>query len=121
MGIDAQQTSILDIAIRYNVRDIMALRELTEDLGRQLENMVYLHLRRKHKEIYYFNEGGECDFVIKDRNQITMCVQVCYQLTNINLQSELNGMVNALKFFKLTSGTVCLYRLLADIIIKLQR
>ncbi len=28
----------------------------TDELGRRLENMVYLHLRRNFTELYYFNE-----------------------------------------------------------------
>ena len=35
-----------------------------EDLGRKLENLVYLGLRRKHQELYYFAEKHACDFVV---------------------------------------------------------
>jgi predicted AAA+ superfamily ATPase len=31
----------------------------TEDTGKKLENIVYLHLRRNHDEIYYFDDKGE--------------------------------------------------------------
>src|SRR3989344_5712566 len=39
----------------------------SEDKGRMLENMAFINLRKKHKEIFYFQEKGECDFVVKDR------------------------------------------------------
>src|SRR5690606_5903255 len=39
----------------------------TEDQGRKFENLIYMHLRRKHKEIYYFSERGECDFIVFNR------------------------------------------------------
>ncbi|MDZ4204206.1 MAG: ATP-binding protein [Bacteroidales bacterium] len=29
---------------------------MTEDVGRKLENLVFLHLRRKYNELYYFDE-----------------------------------------------------------------
>jgi len=33
--------------------------KLTGDMGRRLENLVYLHLCRMSKEIYYFSEDRE--------------------------------------------------------------
>jgi len=34
------------------------------DFGRLLENQVFLYLRNLGKEIYYFRELKECDFVV---------------------------------------------------------
>ncbi|MEI7501634.1 MAG: ATP-binding protein, partial [Bacteroidota bacterium] len=40
------------------------------DDGRKLENMVFWELRRRQKEIYYYNENGkECDFVVCKKNK----------------------------------------------------
>lgn len=78
----------------------------TDDWGRQLENMVFLHLRRRYKEIFYYRNEGECDFVVSERMQIVLCLQVCYQITDMNLQRELNGLVSALKYFGLREGTI---------------
>jgi hypothetical protein len=36
----------------------------TDDSGRKLENLVFLHLRKSYTEIYYFSEKRECDFVV---------------------------------------------------------
>ena len=36
----------------------------------------------------------------------TELVQVCWELTPDNLDRELNGLVNGLKYFKKTSGTI---------------
>ncbi|MCK4309222.1 MAG: ATP-binding protein [Candidatus Atribacteria bacterium] len=36
------------------------------DRGRMLENIVFLELRRKGVEVYYFAERRECDFIVKD-------------------------------------------------------
>lgn len=70
----------------------------SKDLGRKLENYVYLHLRRSFKEIQYFqNKDSECDFVVKWGEEIVGAVQVCWNLNSENLQRELKGLKAALK------------------------
>ena len=81
----------------------------SEDKGRMLENMAFLNLRRKHKEIFYFQEEGECDFVVKEREKIIQAIQVCYHLTERNKDRELNGLFEALNKFKLNEGLILTY------------
>lgn len=78
----------------------------SEDKGRLFENAVYLKIRREGKELFYFREKGECDFVVKEQNQITDLVQACYELHPDNLQRELNGLKEAMDFFGLDHGTI---------------
>ena len=78
----------------------------SEDIGRKFENLVYLHLRRRSDEIYYFAEKGECDFAVFQKGQINRCIQVCYELNNDNLQREVNGLIEALNFFDLQEGVI---------------
>jgi uncharacterized protein len=78
----------------------------TEDSGRKLENLVYLHLRTKFREIYYFDENGECDFVVFKNGQPVMLIQVCYDLNPDNLSREINGLLAAMKFFNMTKATI---------------
>jgi uncharacterized protein len=78
----------------------------TEDQGRKFENLIYMHLRRKHKEIYYFSERGECDFIVFNRGTFQQAVQVCWQLNQDNLNRELNGLFEALTFFEQKEGTL---------------
>ena|SRR3989344_2072774 len=78
----------------------------SKDYGRMLENVVFLNLRRKNKEIYFFKEKNECDFVIKEKNQIKQCVQVCFVLNEENKIREVNGLLEALKIFKLKEGLI---------------
>lgn len=78
----------------------------TDDKGRKFENLIYLHLRRHYKEIYYFSEKGECDFIVFSKGTISQAVQVCYHLDQDNLDRELNGMIEAMEFFKLKRGTI---------------
>lgn len=81
-------------------------KSFSGDMGRILENLVFLHLRRNYKEICYFSEKGECDFVVLDKNQPVKIVQVCYELTPDNLDRELNGLFEALEFFDMDEGYI---------------
>lgn len=72
---------------------------MTEDVGRKLENLIFLHLRRKYTELYYFDEKGECDFVAMKHGTVAELVQVCYELNPDNLKRELNGLLKAMRFF----------------------
>ncbi len=71
---------------------------------RELENMVFLLLRRSYSEFYYFAEKGNCDFIIFGKNKVQKIVQVCSQLNHDNLDMELNGLFLALEFFDETEG-----------------
>ncbi len=71
---------------------------------RELENMVFLLLRRSYSEFYYFAEKGNCDFIIFGKNKVQKIVQVCSQLNHDNLDMELNGLFSALEFFDETEG-----------------
>lgn len=53
------------------------------DYGRFIENVVFIELKRKHKEdLFYYKStsGREIDFVIKNGKRITELIQVCYSL-----------------------------------------
>jgi hypothetical protein len=79
---------------------------MTEDVGRKLENLVFLHLRRKYTDLYYFDEKGECDFVVMKNGAVIKLVQVCYELTSDNLKREVNGLMQAMRFFKQQKGII---------------
>lgn len=74
--------------------------------GRKLENLVFLHLRAKGDELYYFKEKGECDFVVKHEGTIKEAVQVCYRINDENSNREFNGLLAAINFFNLNEGSI---------------
>lgn len=78
----------------------------SEDKGRVLENLVFLHLRRKYKEIYYFKRKHECDFVVKDKGKVIFAVQVCHTLTEDNKEREVNGLKEAMKELKIETVVI---------------
>ena len=74
--------------------------------GHKLENSIYNALRLKYKEIYYHRGGGECDFVVVEKGTITQAIQVCLNLNADNREREFNGLVDALKAYKLHEGYI---------------
>ena len=81
----------------------------SKDKGRMLENQVFLHLRRKHKDIFYFKEKNECDFVVKEKEKIIKAIQVCFELNEDNKEREINGLMKALVKFKMKQGLILTY------------
>lgn len=82
----------------------------SKDLGRLLENLVFLHFKRLGKEVYYYRQKGECDFIIASGNKVEMAVQVCYDLNADNLPREENGLLEALNELDLSEGTILTFK-----------
>lgn len=78
----------------------------TEDKGRILENAVFLHLRRKYKEIYYYKEKGECDFIVCGAGKALQAIQVCHELTEDNVKRETEGLREAMKTLRIKNGLI---------------
>ena len=78
----------------------------SKDKGRMLENQVFLHLRKKYPEIFYFQKNKECDFVVKDREKIIHAIQVCYDLNEENQDREIKGLLEAMDELNLQKGLI---------------
>ena len=77
------------------------------DQGHLLENAVFLQLRRKGKEIYYFEDKGrECDFVVCKGGNAREVIQVCSDLNPDNMKREVGGLRAAMNFFSLSQGKI---------------
>ncbi|MGV8124587.1 MAG: DUF4143 domain-containing protein [Candidatus Xenobiia bacterium LiM19] len=83
----------------------LAKRILSPDAGRLLENLVFLELRRRGNELFYFSEAHECDFVAK-KDGIWSLYQVTYRLDNDNREREIAGLSEAAMFLGLSNGTI---------------
>ncbi|MCK4650247.1 ATP-binding protein [Candidatus Pacearchaeota archaeon] len=77
----------------------------SENKGKLLENLVFVELKRRGKEIYYFQEKGECDFILRE-NRIKEAIQVCYEINDGNKEREIAGLAEAMKKFKLKEGII---------------
>lgn len=79
----------------------------SRNIGHLLESVVFWHLRRKTKEIYYFNENNkECDFVVRMKDKRMQVIQVCWELTLENQEREISGLLEAMQFFKTDNGII---------------
>ncbi len=80
--------------------------KFNQDIGRLYENEVFLELNRRNKEIYYWKDKYECDFLIKEGLKITEAIQVCYEINEKNKKREVEGLLGALEKFKLKKGVI---------------
>ena len=102
----------------YNPRKVFAIDQgfihrigfnFSANKGRILENIVFLELKRRKKEIYYFTGKGECDFVVKQGLHITDAIQVTYLLNNENLEREVGGLQEVKDQFNLSNVKLLYY------------
>ena len=89
----------------------------SENKGKILENAVFLELKRRNKDAYYYFDKNECDFVIKTGAHVNEALQVCYSLTNSNRERELQGLLEAMDYFKLKDGIVLTFEQTEELII----
>jgi predicted AAA+ superfamily ATPase len=78
----------------------------TDDKGRLLENTVYVYLRQQHYSLYYYRENKECDFVVFASRKCIMLIQVCWELNADNKVRETEGLLEAMRYFKMNEGII---------------
>ncbi|MEK6882438.1 MAG: DUF4143 domain-containing protein [Nanoarchaeota archaeon] len=78
----------------------------SENKGRILENIVFVELKRRGKEIFYFSEKNECDFIIKEDTKAKEAIQVCYNLNDENWKREIDGILEAMETFNFKTGLI---------------
>lgn len=81
----------------------------SENKGRILENIVYLELRRRGKEVFYYAGKKECDFVVKEGLGIVEAIQVAYQVDVNNFKRESQGLQEAMTTYNLKEGLMLNY------------
>ncbi len=81
--------------------------QFSENLGRQLENLVFLHLKRMNFEIFYHSNIFECDFVARINDKIVMVIQVTQSIENEQTRiREIIGLTEAMQMYGLTTGII---------------
>jgi len=90
----------------YPVDTGLCRRTTSLDEGRLLENLVFLELKRKGQEVFYFDEKIECDFIVRGENDRLSAVQVTLELNKKNREREVNGLVKACKWIATNEGLI---------------
>ena len=82
--------------------------KFSDDIGKSLENAVFLELKRKEFDIYYYRTSkSECDFLVFDKNTIIDVIQVTFDMSDENTKNrEIKGLIEACKNFDLKSGII---------------
>ncbi len=94
--------------IDAGLRNAVCFR-FSEDIGKLYENVVFLELKRKGKEIYYWKDAQqrEVDFVIKEGLVVKELIQVCLNLENEKTKKrETDALLIALDEFEINEGTI---------------
>lgn len=79
----------------YLVDTGLCRRVTSDDAGRLLENVVYLELRRRQGEVFYWAGQRECDFVVKTPEGKFLPIQVCFEVSEANREREIEGLLEA--------------------------
>ena len=78
----------------------------SENLGKLFENAILLEFLKQGKEMFYFMDKVECDFIVKDKD-VLYPFQVSYMIENSETKErELKGLVAACEKLGVTEGTI---------------
>jgi predicted AAA+ superfamily ATPase len=82
--------------------------KISEDRGRLAENLVFIELKRRGKDVYYWKNGkGEVDFVVKEGLKPTSLIQVCWDITNEKTKKrEIDNLIEAMHTLNLGQGLI---------------
>lgn len=79
----------------------------TDNLGPLLENLIFIELKRRGKDIFYHANGSECDFIVRTGTHITQCIQVTVSLADESTRKrEVAGLTAAAKTYGTTDNII---------------
>ena len=84
------------------LRNIISFR-FSEDLGRLMENIVLIELKRRGCEVFYWKSKNqkEIDFVIKKKLKIKQLIQVCFNIDNAATKKrEVSALLEGSQYLK---------------------
>lgn len=81
----------------------------SQNKGQLLENLVFIELKRRAYSIYYHKDKNECDFIVKQKQKITMAFQVTENISTENEKREVDGLLEAMEYYKLNQGKILTY------------
>ncbi len=79
----------------------------SNNTGRFLENLIFIELKRREKELYYYKNENECDFLIRENYHVAEAIQVCAVFENeLTKKREIDGLLEAMNTFNLEKGLI---------------
>jgi len=93
----------------YLIDTGLCKRVTSADSGRLIENLVFLELKRRGYEVFYFEEKGECDFIVRNQEDKFLPMQVSFELTEENREREIKGLIDACKWLEINKGVILTY------------
>ena len=78
----------------------------SDNMGKRLENLIFLHLRRKYEQLFYYKGRGECDFIAVEKNEVADAIQVCLTVNDENFDREFNGLFEAMQNLGIKEGRI---------------
>ena len=78
--------------------------KFSKDEGKLVENLVFIELKKKNKDIYYWKNNGEVDFIIKEKDQSLIAINVSYS-NEIN-DREINAIIESRQQLKKIKQTI---------------
>lgn len=83
------------------------LVSIKPNYGRALENIVFMQLRRKFSDIFYYKGKQEVDFCFINNSNTTCLLNIAQNIQSTNTyQREVNGLLEGMNFFGIDSSTI---------------
>jgi predicted AAA+ superfamily ATPase len=106
-SINAQQQSAKKIYFCDHILAKTLGFRISPDIGRTLENIVFLELKRRKYDIFYYHQVKECDFIIREGIKTVQAIQVCVSLDDPHTKKrEIEGLIEALDYFSMQKGII---------------
>ncbi|MDA3788547.1 MAG: ATP-binding protein [Desulfobacula sp.] len=83
--------------------------QFSSNSGTLLENLVFSEFHKTGKELYFYNKGFECDFIIKNKDNTLEAVQVCYELNDQNQKREVGALKKIDNYYEPISRSIITY------------
>ncbi len=78
----------------------------SKDKGKLLENYIFLELKRRACDLFYYSNDFECDFLVKKNRKIEQAIQVCYNINKDNEKREIRGVLKVLDKYNLNKAII---------------
>lgn len=79
----------------------------SENIGRLIENIVFMELKSRGADLFYHKDKKECDFVIRKGIRISEAIQVTQNMSDPKTKErEMSGLLEAMDKFNLKAGLI---------------